>query len=71
MGNDFDIFDSSNSEIPLKGEEKNLENIEKENNNNETEENLMEHCLNEKIQSHCLSIHKNDKNKDKKKTKII
>ena len=35
MGNDFDSFDSSNSEIPRKGEEKNLENIEKENNNNE------------------------------------
>jgi hypothetical protein len=67
MGNDFDSFDSSNSEIPRKGEEKNLENIEKENNNNETEEILKEQCLKEKIQSHCLSIQKNDKNKDEKK----
>ena len=67
MGNDFDSFDSSNSEIPRKGEEQNLENIEKENNNNETEEILKEQCLNEKIQSHCLSIQKNDKNKDEKK----
>ena len=49
MGNESDTVDSFNKENPQKREEKNRENIEKEKNNNETEENLMEHCLNEKI----------------------